>query len=307
MKVIKWPGHLINEPGVYSEVPIRTYHGPLVPANRRSASRSGLWKQFNKSAAHAWEESPYNPEGEPSEDTDAMLLGRAAHHLLLGEADFQKHFIIRPDEYTSWSTKDSKKWRVARWEEDFDVLIPSQIDAIRGMARGLYANPMVRAGILNGLIEHTMIAQDPETGIFIKIRPDAIPTDSGDYSDLKTCVDITDAGLEKAIGRDGLFMQGAMVRYVCRLLGLPFNSFTLVFVEKTAPYCVQVRTLIDSDLDLGQDAMRICLDLYAQHTAQSFWPGPGGDGSDAQYIQMLPWDRKRFEDRIVKLQQELKS
>lgn len=307
MNIIKWPGHLITEPGIYSGVPIRTYHGQLVPADRRSVSRSALWRMFDLSAAHAWGTSPYNPEAEDDGGTDAMLLGRASHHLLLGEADFRRHFAVRPEQWDSWRTKDAKAWKAEQEDGGVDVLIPSNLDAIRGMAKGLYADPMVRAGILNGLIEHTMVAQDPETGLWIKIRPDAIPTDSGDYSDLKTCADITDEGLENAIGRDGLFMQGAMVRYVCRLLGLPFHSFTLVFVEKTAPYCVQVRTLKDADLDLGQDAMRVCLDLYAQCTQRAVWPGPGGESSDAQYIEMKPYHRKRFEDRIAKLQQELKA
>jgi hypothetical protein len=98
-----------------------------------------------------------------------------------------------------------------------------------------------------------------------------------------------------------------MIRYVYRLLGIPFSSFTLVFAEKTAPYCVQVRTLIDADLDLGEDLMRACLGLYAQCTKRDVWPGPGGDAADAQYVQMTPWARRRFEARILKLQQELKA
>lgn len=304
MQIIKWDGKPVTKPGIYADIPIRTYHGPLVPPTQTSVSRSPLWKVLDMSAAHAWETSPYNPDAEEDTGSDAMLFGRAAHHLLLGEAAFRQQFAIRPEKWDSWRTKDAKAWKAEAEEAGLDVLIPSNLDAIRGMAKGLGAHPMVRAGILNGLIEHTMIAQDPVTGIWIKIRPDAIPTDSGDYSDLKTCADITDEGLENAIGRDGLFMQGAMVRYVCKLLGLPFQSFTLVFSEKTAPHCVQVRTLIDSDLDLGEDAMRAALDHYAACAKRSVWPGPGDDGTDAQYISMKPWARKRIEDRIAKLQQE---
>lgn len=307
MKLLKWNGAAITEPGVYADVPIRTYHGPLVPADRRSVSRSGLWRLFDKSPAHHWKESCYNPDAEEQEESEPLLFGRAAHHLLLGEANFKKHFAIRPPEFDSWRTKDAKAWRAEKTDHGFDVLIPSNIDSIRGMARGLAGDPIVRAGALNGLIEHTMIAQDPETGLWIKVRPDAIPTDSGDYTDLKSCADVTDDGLETAIGRDGLFVQGAMTRYICQLLGLPFTSFTLIFSEKTEPHCVQTRTLKEADLDLGYKAMRCALLTYQQCDARNVWPGPGGERQDAAYIEMRPYHRKRFEDRIAQMETELLS
>ena len=93
-------------------------------------------------------------------------------------------------------------------------------DLITGLDRSEVASPaeepLIKAGILNGLVEHTMVYQDKETGVWIKVRPDCVPTDGADISDLKTIADITDDGIEKAIGDTGLNMQGAMVGEACR-------------------------------------------------------------------------------------------
>jgi len=304
LNIIKWDGQAITRPGCYSGVSMSRYHGPNLTLGA-SVSRSGLWKVFDDSPAHYWLTSPYNPEYEPPGETEALVIGRAAHHLLMGEPNFRQHFAIRPEEWSDWRTKDAKAWRSARQDEGLSVLEPKHLDAIRGMAGGLNAHPLVRAGLLNGLIEHTLVAQDPETGIWLKVRPDAIPTDGSDVSDLKTCVDISDDGLETAIGRDGLFMQGALIAYVYRLLGMEMRSFTLCFVEKAAPFCVRTKTLTTSDLALGEDAVVAALRTFRKCMDRNVWPGPGGEQTDAEYISIKPYHRKRFEDRIQFMENDL--
>ena len=68
-------------------------------------------------------------------------------------------------------------------------------DLITGLDRSEVASlaeePLIKAGILNGLVEHTMVYQDKETGVWIKVRPDCVPTDGADISDLKTIADMS--------------------------------------------------------------------------------------------------------------------
>lgn len=319
MNITKWNGEPISTPGAYSNVGMASYHGRLVDGD--SASRSQLWKIVDKSPAHLWIGHYANPDREPEAPNDAKRFGRAAHHLLLGEDDFHETFALQPDTYPEgadypamignekpWhnGAKWCRAWRAATEATGREVITAKELETVRRMAGGLNGHPLVRAGILNGLIETTMAARHPKTGIWLKIRPDAIPTDGPDIGDLKTIADISDEGIEKAIGDSGLFMQGAMTRMVYDLLGMEFASFSMIFAEKTAPYCVRVKTLTDGDLDTGTQAVETALRVYARCLASgTAWPGPGGTQTDAEFSQMTPWKRGQIERRLQALEKEM--
>lgn len=333
MQIIEWDGEPITRPGIYSGVDIDSYHRGLVaefdPETGEpwySVSRSQLWTLFNESPAHCWDKSPYNPDRDPDVDESAPLLfGRAAHHLLLGEEKFGQSFVIRPTVYPEgvgydqewtddmpvkpWSgnAKWCKAWLKEAKDSKLGVITEDQIKNIQGMARGLNADPMVRNGILNGYVEHTIVVRDPETGIWIKVRPDNIPNDSGDLADLKTAADVGDSAVEESIGRDGLFMQGGMTAWACRLLPEPIEvqSFNLVLSEKTRPFCARVRALKPNEMELGEAAARIATKIFAKCMERGVWPGPGGEQTDAAYIEMKPYHRKRIEDRMKLMESEL--
>lgn len=319
MQIIPWDGAPITAPGAYSGVPMPIYHGRLVEEPEDSASRSFLWTLFNDSPAHAALKhyANENREDESPTESEALLLGRAAHHMILGEADFTSHFVFHPETYPkgavypsmigeivewNWNAKWCKAWR--KDQAPREILRPGHLRAIRGMAGGLYAHPLVRAGILNGHIETTLVARDPRTGIYLKIRPDALPTDSGDASDLKTAADVSDEGIEKAIGETGIFLQGAMTRRVMHLLGMEFTSFSPVFILKKAPCCARVKTLTDGDLELGDKVLDAALESYARCLDRGVWPGPGGEQTDAEYAQMSSWKRGRIERQLEFMQKD---
>ncbi len=310
---IRWDGHPIAVPGLYAGVPIAEHHNQLTDAP--SVSRSGLWKIFNESPAHYFLTSYLNPEREPVEESEPMLFGRGAHHVLLGEADFDRHFIVRPeriddpkDGNVPWNSirNSCKAWLAHARDRGLTVLTPAQIKSIRGMAEGLAENPLVQAGILSGLIEHTFCWRDAETGVWLKIRPDAIPTDAADFSDLKTAADVTDAGIEEAIGRDGLAMQAAMTGMACReVLGVEMTSFSLVFAEKAPPHVARVKTLKPADIELGERQVRAALRVFARCLDTGIWPGPGGVQTDAEYVEMKPYHRTKIENRLAVLEMEM--
>lgn len=308
MEVIRWNGEPIDKPGLYKGIGMDEYHGQLTVGP--SISSSGLRTIFSLSPAHYFAESYLNPERpEDDEANAALILGRGAHHLLLGEADFARHFVIRPAELNGkpWqgNRTDCKEWLAAMAAERLTVLLPAQIEAIRGMARGLSQHPMVRAGILNGLIEHSIVWKDEETGIWLKVRPDAIPTDAGVFADLKTQADITDKGIERAVVERGYHVQGALVAMASRaVLGRDLDSFALVFVEKTAPYWVRVVEIKPADIDLGIRQIRTALRVFARCLERSVWPGPGGEQTDAQYVDIPEWTVKKIEERMALLEME---
>lgn len=308
MNVIRWDGNPIDKPGLFAAVPMADYHNQLTVGV--SLSSSGLRTIFNESPAHFWDTSYLNPRRAEQKDTEAFILGRATHHRCLKEPDFDRFFIERPEELNGkpWNGNrtDCKEWIEAVRAENLTVLTPAQVEAIAGMEAGLAENPIVRAGALEGLVEHSMTWQDDETGIWLKIRPDVIPTASADFSDLKTTADISDDGIEAAIGAHGLNMQGALVGMGCRaVLGVEMQSFSLIFVEKTRPHVARVKTLKPCDLELGEQQVRAALQLFARCYEANRWPGPGGEQTDAEYVEIKPWHRTQIERRLAVIQQEI--
>jgi PDDEXK-like domain of unknown function (DUF3799) len=294
-------GQPITEAGVYSGVPMATYHGPNL-CDAPSISSSGLRKIFNMSPAHYWAFSPYNPDRAEEADTEAFIIGRAAHHLLLGEDDFSTLFIVRPDKAPDgrdWNGNNltCKKWLADQALEGRTVLTAAQIEIIRGMARSLAAHPLIEAGILNGLIEHTIVWRDKDTGVWLKARPDAIPNFDGDFGDLKTTVSVQTDDLIRTLADTGYHQQAALLGSGWHALtGRDITSFSLIFVEKKPPYCTRVVTLRDEDLARGERQNFIATKTFKQCMETGNWPGPGN--ADAEYLSLPTWQQNRIDRQL---------
>lgn len=308
IKSIEWDGKQITKPGIYSKIPLDVYHGADI-CDGPSVSSSSLRKAFGESLAHFYAEWPGNPDhDEPDEEKAHFILGRAVHHLILGEPFFAKLFAVQPDEYIDDKTGEAKKWtygakvcvawRNARHKEGRSILKGEDVKNIRGMAERLSHNAIIRAGALNGMIERSLFWKDKDTGLWLKSRPDAIPTHSGDYTDLKTTTSVMWYDLRKVIYDNGYFQQMALIRTAARALGLPFNSATLIFIEKKKPWCERVVTLKDNVLDKGERANRWALDGIARCLKSGRWPGPGGERDDAAYIELPEWAEKSIDDKL---------
>jgi hypothetical protein len=300
----EWQGKKIGIPAIYSGIPIDTYHSDC--CIEVSISSSGLRKIISKSPAHYWADSYYNArrieKPEPKE-TPAFIIGRAAHHLLLGEADFDRLFIERPETLNGkdWqpNRKDCRDWVKARKSEGFTVLKAGDINRIRGMSDALARHPIIQAGILNGNIERSMIYKDQETGVWVKVRPDATPTDSLDFADLKTTTSIHWEDLMRSIGEFGYHQQAALTGTACQmLLKQPMQSFSFVFVESKDPYCIRVVSLKDHMLKLGEKMNRFALNQFAACWKAKKWPGPADDQADVQPIEATEWQIKKMEGQL---------
>ena len=305
-----WDGQKITAPGVYSGVPIEAYHGDI--CDGPSISSSGLRTIFYESPAHYYVDSYLNPEREEKPTSQAFLFGRAAHHLLLGEAGFRQRFIVRPETYgpddKPWNGNANicKDWLADAAGKGLIVLTPNDIKMIRGMAKSLSQEPLIQSGILNGLIEHSFFWKDPETGIWLKWRPDAVPTDDMDFSDLKTTVSVEDEALERSVGDYGYCAQGALGAEACNtVLGRPMESFSLVFVEKTPPHCVRVKTVKPVDIEMGLEQNRAALRLFARALETGKWLGPSGEQGDAEFIGLSPRAASRCQYRIDQINRML--
>ena len=306
MIVQPWNGKPIARPGIYSGVPMSAYHGALCVGP--SLSSTGIRTMFDKSPAHYFRDSYLNPDREPQKDSEAFRFGRAAHFLLLGETGFRDQFVIRPEKFRDeegklqpWNGTKTycKAWKKEAEEAGLTIITAADLEAIKRMAENLRQEPLVKAGILNGAIEHSLIWRDEATGVWLKARPDAMPAVDMCVADLKSCVDVTDDGIERAISDHDLHVQAALVGMGLRALtGREMESFSLVFVEKSAPFCVRVRELTPVDLELGERQIRAVLPIFAKAVESGVWHGPGGGQVDAQFAEVTPWRRKAIERRL---------
>ena len=308
MKSIRWEGETITKPGLYENIPIEIYHAGHI-CDGPSISSSGLRTIFNESPAHFFAQWRGNPLAEEQEERRHFIVGRAAHHLHLGQADFSSLFIVEPEEYEGdggeikkWNNnaRDCKIWHKRQRDAGKSVLKIKEAEQIVGMAAELSRNPIVAHGALAGLVERSIFWKDQKTGIWLKSRPDAIPGDSGDFVDYKTTESVEWTHLVRSIGDFGYHQQGALIRQAAReVLDIKSPSFTLVFQEKKKPHCVRVVTLKDSDLDRGDKQNRIALDTFAACLKANHWPGPGGEREDAEYIELSEYAKKSIDDKIT--------
>jgi hypothetical protein len=290
-------GEVITKPGMFA-MSLDWYHQSC--CDGPSVSSTGLRTMWADSPAHYWATSALNPRRLPQKDNPAFNIGRAAHHLLIqGRKGFDEEFVTRPDRWPDWRTKESQQWRAEQIAAGKTVITLDDLENIAGMAHSLGAHPLVKAGILDGLIERSLIFKDPESGVWLKARPDAVPTDSGDYSDLKTCQSVGDDSLQRSVTDWNYHAQGAVVGLASLMtLGIPMRSFNLVFVEKTAPWCVRILSIPQEDLDRGAAQNRAMLHKFAECSRTGVWPGPG-DQSDAEYIGVQPYGRARIDARLA--------
>jgi len=313
VKIETWDGRPIAKSGAFKGIPIDKYHSSSICAGP-STSSGDLRILFSKSPAHCWNESRLNPNRSSETEKAHFSLGRATHHLLLGERWFSKAFVIQPSELVDPRTGELRPWQGNRtvcreWLETArksgrTPLTADAVENIKGMAMALGRESLVIAGILRGQIEVSLVFRDKETGLFVRARPDAIPTDSGDFADLKTTADILN--VDKSIRSYRYDMQAGVVRWACReVLGIEMSSFSLIFVESAPPHCVQIVTLEQQDLDEGEADARVALRTFAHCLKTKRWFGPQGSQRDARAAYFSDTFREQTKFRRELLAREI--
>ncbi|TCL70608.1 PD-(D/E)XK nuclease-like domain-containing protein [Rhizobium sp. BK251] len=295
----KWSGSTIKLSGVYSGISLDDYHGKRDLLDGPSVSKSALkWllPAHGGSPKAFWGRWKWNPDHIEQETTAALDFGKAAHCLLLGDEVFEERFCIRPEKYPDYRTKEARDWRDALVAEGKTIITAEQFDRIKRIHADAKTYPLIKLGLLNGRIERSMFWKDPETGIWLRARPDALPNVDGVYSDLKTASKFDEDFLERQIFDAGYYLQAAITRMVCRGLGMPFDTFTLLYVlNDDVPDTAHVE-IDEFDIDRGERAVRWCLRTIRNCLDAGEWPGarPFNDGE--RRIQMKVWAKERLDN-----------
>lgn len=295
MKVIPWDGKPITVPGIYSGIPMDAYHSATI-CDGPSVSSTILRKVEEVSMDEVFDKYwPGNPDRDEPDSSEALTRGRARHTLLLGEEGFRQEFLIRPETYPDGATYPSevgtpkpwngnakwcKAWLAAAQMAGKSVLKPDEIPNIKGAAARLAQHPAIENGLLNGLIEHSIFYKDPKTGLWVKVRPDAIPTDSRMVADYKGAESVQPRKVRKSITEYGYHQQMALISdALFYILGwvLGDDDHVLVFQKWTRPWTINVKPVHLTAIHRGRQQNRRALDKIALALETGVWPGPDDD------------------------------
>jgi hypothetical protein len=315
----KWDGKPISEPGMYFDVPIDRYHevvdGKYVPlCVGTSISSTGLRVLASKEGGpkYFFSEWAGNPARKERKEKEHFVFGHATHFLFLGQSFFSKEFIIRPDEIEDPKTGEMKPWHGNRtvckeWLADAaaakrSVLSGEMVENIKGASVEISKHALAPQ-FLRGKTERTLVWRDKETGIWVKARPDSIPTDDLDICDLKSTISVQRRDLVRTLDDYAYHQQAALVRTACReVLGLEMSTFTLLFFEKTNPWAVRDVRLKDSDLDRGERQNRAALQMFWRCLRTKEWPGPGAGAEGTEYIELSQRSQERIDEQLKEME-----
>lgn len=287
----------IDRPGVY-EIDIDAYHAQ--PCIGPSISASGLRTILLDSPAHYWVESSLNPRAEKV-DTKALRIGKAAHAWVLGEPEFNRHFVISP--HDAFLTREAKDWRDAQTRV---VLKAAELDAIRDMATALRAQPCVASAFTGpGAAEQSLIWQDEETGVWLKARPDWLPADPTLYfaQEYKSAVSADPRKASRQAFDLGYDIQAALaVDGIAAVMDVEPLGIAHVVQEKTPPYAASLLMFSKDQLEFGRcryrEALRRFAECLARHSAGDppavAWPAYL---TEPTFFETPAWIAKAMQDQ----------
>lgn len=325
MEVIQWDGKQITEPGIYVGIPMQSEYEDDADGNPVRVSlgyhdfeicdgpsiSSGIMRATEQmSMDEVWLKFPGNPDRKDESDKEHFSRGRARHTLFLGEGGFAKEFVIQPATYPAGATYPStdgtedkkwtgaatwcKAWKAAQKAAKRSILPPDEMEDIKGAAGKLNQHPEIRdGGILNGLIEHSIFWKDPVTGLWLKARPDVIPTDSAMIVDYKGAADVSYRAIEKALDDRGYGQQLALIGEGMReVAGIEITDYVLVFQKWVAPWSVNVKPVAGEAIQYGAMQNRRAINRIAEALKTGIWPGPDDDGVP---VNLPKYTRDRLE------------
>jgi hypothetical protein len=285
----------ITAPGAY-RLSMTLYHSQKVCPGP-SASSTGIRKAALQSPLAFWKTSDLNPNRyPPKEESDALILGKAAHCLILGDEVFAENFVYVPDnapkkptapqiaaferkgEWSEAAAEGGPWWAAFEAEaEGRSFLTAEQVTRIGYMAENLAELPEAREALIGDLTEISLIWQDELTGLWVKSRPDCIPSNGVDFGDLKTFSpkgnDLI-LSAQRAVTDHGYAVQMAMaVEGAQRIFGTSATRCALIFIQTTEPYEPVPIMLDDEAIHWGRVLYRDGLNKIAHGLQSGEWPG----------------------------------
>ena len=183
----------------------------------------------------------------PKPDTEATILGTAAHCAILTPDLFDGAYALKPEGMT-FASKEGKAWRDAALAEGRRILTAEQHGLVASIRAAATAKAALAASIASAAgVEVSVLWADPDCGEPCKARPDWY--DSEAVYDLKIT---RDAGprLAFAAYRNGWWHQSAHYRAGLRANGVQCRTGRIAAINPAAPHYIWLVEAREGDLDI---------------------------------------------------------
>lgn len=288
------PDDVIREPGFY-RMPIERHHGQ--PCDGVSVTSGILRKMELQTPADVWAFHMLNPDRWPSQETDALRLGRAMAAFVEGGMEaVGEHFLVLPadkprrpttqqvEAYDAGRATDAGRASVEFWRSiDADPRQPltdAEVQMILNMGTVLAADPAAAAA-MGGEPEITMAWRDDVTGLWVLSRPDTVSFDGtmSDYKKVSARGEPFSAHLiDRRIEKHGYHMQMALAAESFERLTREWPGIVSIVAQSdVAPHHVILREISEEMLRIGQWQNRRALSRFKECLDSGHWPGPGED------------------------------
>lgn len=293
--------------GIFDDISNEDYHrGPGI-------SKSGL-DLINHSPLHY-----KTVKAHPKKATPAMFIGTAFHSLVLEPDQFDKEFMLMPNDAPKKPTLaqlNAKKPSPASlgamaWWEEFNentkgktvisnkpgadpFWSPGDWDRLHFMADAVKNDPIASI-IINldeGRAENSVYWIDSEHKKLCKCRPDFINDSHNVAVDLKSADDASYTGFGKSAASYRYHVQDSFYRDGLYAVGQGVQSFVFVVVEKSPPYAVACYILDKEAQRIGRTQYRNNLWTFAECYRRDEWPAYPGDSllePSIRNLEIAPW------------------
>lgn len=269
----------ISQNGIY-DIPMEVYHSDCCAGP--SISGTGLKKLLSVCPAKYWGTSYLNPKRLPEKKTKALELGKAAHALVLGEPEFARFFAILP--FDSLRTNEAKAWKAKTEEEGKTIISAAEFETIQAMCAAIKKSPQCANAFIAGKPEQSLVYRDEETGVWLKSRPDWLPSNPAERltPNYKTTINLHPEKFDMQAWSLGYEIGAALeVDAIRNVLGIDPLGVAHIVQEKDPPYLAECRIFPAEAIDHGRreyrKALRIFADCWAKHIAGKpeivAWPG----------------------------------
>jgi PDDEXK-like domain of unknown function (DUF3799) len=156
------------------------------------------------------------------------------------------------------------------------VLTADQFERMNGAAQSVLKHD-AGAWLMNKVThrELSMVWDCSATGVRCRGRMDMVCDGIGVVTDLKTISDeggAKDENLAREINNYGYHRQAAFYLYGMAQLGLIFEKFVIIAVEKVKPFAVNVKEIGQESLAIGYEDCMNTLAAYAECERTGVWP-----------------------------------
>lgn len=248
-------------------------------ADRSCVSSSGL-KLMLRSPAHF-----KHYLDAPHEETPALFIGTAIHARLLEPELFAEDYVVAPE--SDKRKKEYKEFKLAHANQM--ILDKEQAEILEGIAQSVSQHSSASTLLRGGVIEHSIIWQDKETGIWCKIRPDCLSVDfdTGICMDVKSTEDASEEGFLRSCLRYDYDLSAAFYLEGLRETFQRDFDFAFLACEKSAPYACALYGAPMEMIERGQRRFRAALRRLKQCRDTDSWPSYQPDGD----YSILSWPR----------------